>query len=338
MTIHIGEAKLVDVAKAAGCSPATVSRVFNNNPRVAEAIRRRVVEAAGALGYVPPSAARSSVTLLAGAVIPTLSHAIYANMVDGLQARLADKDVGLIISTSMYDIELEYEQVRLLLERGASSIILVGALHHPKTIALLEQRHVPYVFTYTSEAGKSAAAIGFDNKKAGRMGAKYLLGLGHKRLAMISGLTHDNDRAAGRLEGFTQELLANGIAPESISVAEAPYQLGASADAMRTLMDKTKPPTAVFCGSDILAVGALKYCDDAKIAVPGKVSILGFDNLEIAEITKPELSTLEVPAKEMGRIAGDYILASPAQRKHLRQRELAVSLVVRASTGPAGTT
>jgi LacI family transcriptional regulator len=330
----VGEAKLADVAKAAGCSLATASRVLNNHSNVEHEISRRVREAAMAMGYVGRHSSRANTTRLSGAVIPTLSHAIYATMIDGLQARLAEKNTGLILSTSMYDIDLELEQTRLLLERGATSIVLVGARHHPHTIALLEQKRVPYVFTYTSDPARSAAAIGFDNEKAGRMGARFLLDLGHRNLAMIAGVTHDNDRAFGRVEGFIKELTVAGIAREDIPVIEAPYQVGAGAAAMKQLMKSNPRTTAVFCGSDILAVGALKCCAEAGISVPGNVSVLGFDNLEIAEITKPQLTTLEVPSKEMGRIAGDYILASASQRRHLQRCDLPVSLVVRESTGP----
>jgi len=328
------DATLSDVAKAAGCSPATVSRVLNNNPTVGDDVRQRVIEAVAAVGYEPTPSARISKLRLVGAVIPTLGHAIYATMIDGLEARLAEKDVGLIISTSRYDVDLELEQVRQLLERGASSIVLVGGLHRPQTIELLERRQIPYVFTYTCDPQGDAAAIGFDNRKAGRMGARFLFDLGHRKMGMIAGLTQDNDRAAERVAGFVAESAAAGIDPKNITVIEAPYQLSAGYSTMATLMNSAQPPTAIFCGSDILAVGALKYCHQNGIDVPGQVSILGFDNLEIARISTPELSTLEVPAKEMGRLAGDYVLASPAQRRHLHRHELSVSLVVRGTTAP----
>jgi LacI family transcriptional regulator len=256
-------------------------------------------------------------------------------MVDGLQARLAEKNVSLIINTSTYDIDLEYEQARLLVERGVESVVLVGALHRPATLAMLDQKRIAYVFTYTSTAAENAAAVGFDNEKAGRTAARYLLDLGHKRLAMIAGITQDNDRARGRRDGFLHELAAAGIDLDAVPVTEGAYRLDDGVAGMRSLMAAAPPPTAVFCGSDILAAGAIKFCHQAGIAVPRGVSIVGFDNLEIAELTSPEMTTLEVPARDMGRLAADYILASPLQRKHLRQRELAIRLVVRGTTRPA---
>ncbi|PWJ88574.1 LacI family transcriptional regulator [Mesorhizobium loti] len=338
MDTEDGGAKLIDVARLANCSPATVSRVLNGNPTVNETVRERVARAARDLGYVPNGSARalrSTRTRLVGAIIPTLDHAIYATMVDGLQARLAEKNVSLIINTSTYDIDLEYEQARLLVERGAESIVLVGSTHRSETLAMLEQKRIGYVYTYTSRATEAGAAVGFDNEKAGRTAARYLLDLGHTRLGMIAGITQDNDRAAGRRDGFLNELERSGIDLASVPVVEGAYRLDDGKTGMKRVMEDRRRPTAVFCGSDILAAGAIKYCHGAGIAVPGEVSIVGFDNLEIAELTSPELTTLEVPARDMGRIAADYILASPSQRLHLRQRELAIRLVVRESTAVA---
>ncbi|PAP92029.1 GntR family transcriptional regulator [Mesorhizobium wenxiniae] len=330
-------AKLIDVAKLAECSPATVSRVLNGNPTVNRGVRERVIRAAAELRYVPNGSARalrSTRTRLVGAIIPTLDHAIYATMVDALQARLAEKGVSLILNTSTYDIDLEYEQAKLLVERGAEAVLLVGAEHRPQTLAMLEQKRVAYVFTYTSTATDAGAAVGFDNEKAGRAAARYLLDLGHTRLGMIAGITQDNDRAKGRRDGFLRELAKAGIDAASVPVAEGAYKIENGRSSMKMLMASSPRPTAVFCGSDILAAGAIKYCVEAGLAVPKDISIIGFDNLEIAVLTAPELTTLEVPARDMGRLAADYILASPLQRRHLRERELPISLVVRGSTGP----
>jgi LacI family transcriptional regulator len=338
MDLDTRGAKLIDVARRAKCSPATVSRVLNGNPTVNKSVGERVLRAAHELGYVPNGSARalrSTHTRLVGAIIPTLDHAIYAAMVDGLETRLAEKNVSLIINTSTYDIDLEYEQARLLVERGVESVVLVGSLHRPHTLEMLERKRIAYVFTYTSDALDNGAAVGFDNERAGRTAARYLLDLGHRRLGMIAGITQDNDRAKGRRDGFLQELASTGIDPLTVPVTEGAYKLDEGIRGAEKLMALSPRPTAVFCGSDILAAGAIKFCHRVGIAIPKDVSIIGFDNLEIAELTSPEMTTLEVPARDMGRLAADYILASPLQRRHLRQRELAIRLIVRGTTGPA---
>jgi LacI family transcriptional regulator len=333
-----GGAKLVDVARLANCSLATASRVLNGNPRVGQDERERVMRAAAELGYVPNGSARalrSTRSRLVGAIIPTLDHAIYATMVDGLQARLAERGVSVIISTSHYDLDLELEQARLLVERGAESIVLVGSTHSAQTMTLLDQKRVDHVFTYTSAPAESGAAIGFDNEKAGAAAARFLLDLGHTRLGMIAGITTNNDRAKGRLDGFLKEIAARGHDPEAAPVVEGAYRVESGRQAMHSLMSLPHRPTAVFCGSDILATGAIKYCHQQGIAVPKDMSIVGFDNLEIAELTAPELTTLEVPAREMGSLAANYILAPATQKRYLRQTELPIRIIVRGSTGAA---
>ena len=329
---------LLDVARRAGCSPATVSRVMNDNQTVGGEVRERVLRAAADLGYVPNGSARalrSSRTRLMGAVIPTVDHSIYASMIDGLQVRLSEKKVSLILSASMYDAELEFEQVRQLVERGAEAVILVGGRHKPQTIEMLDQRRIAHVETYTVKACGAGVAIGFDNEKAGRTAARFLLDLGHTRLAMVAGITQDNDRAADHVAGFLAEAASQGIDAAHIPVVEAAYSVAAGGDAIRSLLATGYRPTAVFCGSDTLAAGVVKYCHENGIEVPREMSVLGFDNLEIAELTTPELTTLEVPAREMGLLAANYLTATPAQRMHQRGRELAIRLIVRGSTGVA---
>jgi LacI family transcriptional regulator len=333
----IRAANIKDVAKLAGCSLATVSRVLNDAPYVEAGLRERVIAAAKKLQYVPNGPARalrSTTSRLVGAVIPTLSHAIYATMIDGLQSRLAENKVSLIISTSFYDLEIEKVQVRLLVEKGVESIVLVGSTHLPETLQTLERHNVNYVFTYTTAASRKGAAVGFDNVKAGITAAQYLYDLGHRRFGMIAGVTHDNDRAKGRLDGFLQGLKSNGIDTTAVQIIEALYRIDSGSAALQEILSRDKTITAVFCGSDILAAGALKYCHHVGLEVPRALSVLGFDNLEVAELTSPELSTLEVPAKDMGRLAAEYILSAPAKRTHTRQMELPIRLVMRRSTGP----
>lgn len=327
--------KLADVAKLSGFSLATASRALNGYPTVGKEERDRVLKAASELGYVPNGSARalrSTRTRLVGAIIPTLDHAIYAMMVNGLESKLAENNVSLIVNTSGYDLDIEFRQARLLIERGVESIVLVGAEHLPETTALLKAKGVGFVYTYTHQSGDDAAAIGFDNHKVGASAARYLHDLGHKKFAMIAGVTAGNDRATGRRDGFLTELETLGHDPSKVFVAEAAYDLENGRHAMSAVLRLASPPTAVFCGSDILAAGALKYCQSQGIDVPGDISVMGVDNLEVALLTTPELTTLEVPAKEMGVHAADYAMANTRQRSLMHQRELPVRLIVRGST------
>lgn len=330
--------KLKDVALRAGCSVATASRVLNGHPTVGPAEKERVLAAAAQLGYVPNNSARalrSQSTSLVGVIIPTLDHAIYAKMVSGLQERLAQSGKSVIISTSDYDLDRERMQARLLVGRGVESIVLVGLEHHPDTLDYLRRAGVAQVFTYTSELGAGDAAVGFDNRLAGASVARFLLERGHARFGMIAGVTHGNDRARQRRDGFISTLTAAGIRRNDIVVIEAPYKIENGRAAMQSLMQTHPRPTTVFCGSDILAVGAIKYCHIAGIAVPEDVSLVGFDNLEVAELVTPELTTVDVPAREMGEAAAEALLRLADKKEAFIVTELPTRLIVRDSTGPA---
>ena len=329
--------KLKDVAERAGCSIATASRVLNDNPSVGEAERDRVLSAAAQLGYVPNNSARalrSQNTRLVGAIIPTLDHAIYARMVDGLQLRLEKAGMSVIISSSGYDLERERTQARILVARGVEAVVLVGAEHHPETTEYLKRAGVRQIYTYTITPGAGDAAIGFDNFEAAQAAARYLLELGHRRFGMIAGVTQGNDRARLRRDGFLAALRKAGIAAREVVVIEAPYNIELGRVAMQSLMQTHPRPTAVFCGSDILAAGAVRSCHGSGLSVPRDVSIMGFDNLEIAELVLPELTTLNVPLKEMGEAAAETVLRL-AQGEASSIVDIPLRLIVRQSTGPA---
>lgn len=329
--------KLKDVARRAGCSVATASRVLNGHTTVGQQERGRVLEAAMQLGYVPNNSARalrSQSTQLVGVIVPTLDHAIYARMIDGLQLQLEKAGMSVIISSSGYDLERERTQARVLVARGVESIVMVGTEHHPDTSDYLRRVGVHQVFTYTTDFGDGDAAIGFDNWKAAASAADYLLSLGHQRFGMIAGVTAGNDRARLRRDGFLSTLEEAGINRRDVVVIEAAYNIDLGRIAMQSLMQTMPRPTAVFCGSDILAAGAIRHCQTSKIAVPGQVSIMGFDNLEVAELVNPELTTLNVPLKAMGEAAAETLMALSQNRDCQRVIDIPLRLVVRDSTGP----
>lgn len=341
-TAMSGVVKLKDVALRAGCSLATASRVLNGNEAVGASERERVLNAAAQLGYVPNNSARAlraQNTKLVGVIIPTLDHAIYAKMVDGLQDRLAVAGTSVIINTSGYDLERERQQARLLVGRGVEAVVMVGAEHDPDVHEHLKRVGVAQVYTYTSKIGNGDAAVGFDNYASGASVARYLLDLGHRRFGIIAGITRGNDRASQRKSGFVETLEAAGIPPEDIFALEAPYAIEMGRSTMESLMQTHPRPTAVFCGSDILAVGAMKYCQAHGIRIPDEVSVVGFDNLEIAQLVSPELTTLDVPARAMGEAAAALLIDARGKVPDGAVTQLQTRLIVRGSTAaPSGKT
>lgn len=326
-----------DVANVAGVSTATVSRALNRPDSVREALRVRVEAAVARLGYVPHSGARSLMlrrTGTVGAVFPTVDNAIFSKAIDALQRRLAQAGYQLLIAASDYDAETEMKQAVNLVTRGVDALALCGFSQRPELLKFLRQRALPCVHVMVCPGPVEATCVGFDNAEAMGRAARYLLDLGHRRIAMLAGITRDNDRADARVQGARRALAAAGVELPPARLAERRYALADARDGFLELMSRTPRPTAVLCGNDVLAIGALLEAQKMGLRVPEDVSIIGFDDLELAHHVQPALTTVRVQAEEMWRTAADRLLSALRGEVAPRATEVDVSLVVRESTGP----
>ena len=326
-----------DVARHARVSTATVSRVLNQTDAVRATLKARVEASVRALGYVPHAGARTmklrrSGTI--GAVFPTIDNAIFAKAIDALQRRLAEAGHQLLIATSDYDPRSEERQALTMLARGVDGLLLCGCGQDASLLARLRQRGVPTVHVMSWPVPADRIGVGFDNARAMGQAVKYLLDLGHRRIAMLAGVTRDNDRAADRVRGVHDALAQAGLDLPAARLVERRYALAPAREGLRQLLGAKPPPTAVVCGNDVLAIGALLEAQRMGLSVPAQLSIVGFDDLELAAHVEPALTTVRVPAEEMWRCAADRLLAALAGEEQPRDTEIEVSLVVRGSTGP----
>ena len=328
-------AKLSDVAELAQVSTATVSRALTCPGKVKPATAARIRQAVQALGYVAHGAARalaSKRTHTIGAVIPTLDNAIFANTAHALQKTLDEAGYTLLIASHEFDAEVEARVTQALVERGVDGLVLLGATHHPSVLRMLDTQQIPYVLTWALDAAGRHPCVGFDNRAAAIRIANHLLELGHRDFAMISGVTAGNERASERLEGVRQALAARGIALAPGRIVEKLYTLSAGREGLREVLRGSPRPTAVVCGNDVLAIGALAECHAQGIAVPREISVTGFDDLEMAAVVTPPLTTVHFPTAELGTYAAQHLLARLAGKPFAARTELPVDLVVRAST------
>lgn len=301
-----------DVALRAGVSTATVSRCLNEPERVSERTRERVLEAVRVLGYAPHFGARALAakrTNTFGAIIPTMENAIFARGLQAFQEELGDHGITLLVSSSSYDPRLEEDQIRALVARGADALLLIGHDRTPESYEFLEQRGIPHVIAWVGSGGPSRLSIGFDNRKAMSGLVSEVLRLGHTRLALVTAPRAGNDRARERAKGVLKTMKKSGLDPKSLKIIETPYSISNGGDAFEELMRSDPRPTAVLCGNDVLAAGALTRARAIGIDVPGDVSITGFDDIEIAEIVSPPLTTVHVPHRKMGRGAARQLIA-----------------------------
>lgn len=328
---------LADVARQAGVSTATVSRCLNSPDRVVEDTRARVLAVVRDLGYAPNFGARALAgqrTSTIGAIIPTMENAIFARGLQAFQEALAGHGLTLLVASSSYSPELEEEQIKTLLARGADALFLIGYERPATTYAQLARRKVPYVVAWAHREGEVPLSVGFDNKAAMFAMAARVFALGHREVAMICAPVASNDRAAERVRGVLDAAEAAGVARHAVRVIELPYSIENGARAMTSLMSKPAPPTAVICGNDVLAVGAVRAARALGLDVPGDVSVTGFDNIELAEIVDPPLTTVSVPHRAMGQEAARVIVDLLSGARDIGNVRLETEIVEGGSLGP----
>jgi LacI family transcriptional regulator len=331
-----GKTKLKDVAERAGVSIATVSRVMNAPHMVREALRGKVDRALTELGYIPDPAARALASKrmnTIGIIVPILGTAIFSDWVVALQKRLDEHGFSLLISSSEYDPPKEYEDLLVLLNRGVDGIILIGNNHLPSTYELLSRRKVPALCAFTHHSSGGLPCVGFDYREASRELAQYLIRIGHREIGVIaSPLTH-NDRIQARVQGVRDAMKQAGLALAKARLIEVPYSLDDGRRAFARLINHEPKLTAIMCMTDILAIGATLEATRLGYRIPEHVSITGFDDLELARHIIPPLTTVRVPAREIGALCADRIVQAVGLEA-VPLTLVATEALIRASSAP----
>ena len=329
--------KLVDIAKAAGVSKATASRALSNPDRVSSKTRLIVERAAKRLNYVSDGVARALSerrTRTVGAIVPTLENAIYAISMQGLERELAKYGYTLLIASHQFNLDQEVVALTSLISRGVDAIALVGLLHQPKAFTLINNAGIPYVCSWNFQSKNTGhPMIGFDNQLAAETLVDHLVSLGHRKIGVISGILSGNDRARDRLLGIRNGLKKCGLSLDESLLIEKPYGLSGGREGIASLISRKNPPTAVMCGNDILAIGALTEASRLGIHIPKNLSITGFDDMEIASLINPPLTTIRLPMFELGISVAHFLLSELGEISQSVSAELKFDLIVRNSTG-----
>jgi LacI family transcriptional regulator len=325
--------RLADIAARAGVSLATASRTLSQPGIVSPETRRKVRTAVAELGGALPGAgARAAGDAGVAAVVPTLDNAIFSRCLQAMQSTLAEAGRHLLVASSDFHPDTEASVIRGLLARGVDGLILVGAQRQPDAWSLLEGAGVPVVLTWCADPRFDAVVV--DNRAAGRLAAEHLLGLGHTRLGVVCGATRFNDRQRARLAGVREALAARGLELPEWLVSEQDFTLAGGRGGCAALLALAEPPTAIVCGIDQLAVGCLVEAQSRGLLVPGDLSVVGIDNLEMAAHLSPALTTVHIPTARIGATAAQRVLQRLAGESAPRVTELPIELVVRRSSGP----
>ena len=335
-TPSTGRVTLDDVAHLAEVSPATVSRCLNRPESVNLDKRARVNQAIQTLGYVPHGAARalaSKQSRMVGAVFPAIDNTLFGSSLDAFQRTMADADYTVIVASSTYDPAREKQHVRRMLQSGIDALMLVGLARDEETYELIQAHGIPYVTVWRSADQQPHPAVGFDNCAAAEHLTDYLFSLGHERVAVFSGILEHNDRAQDRLAGVRKSYAKHGRTLAEQDLIERPFGVEQGREMLRLLMSQEVPPTAIFCGAEPLAYGAIFEAAAQNIAVPGQVSIAAFDDTWLAAQISPKLTTVRTPNMEIGEEAAKYLIATLSGVQPPLPRPLETDLIIRESTG-----
>lgn len=331
---------ILAVARAAGVSAATVSRAFNHPDLVRAPTRKRIEEAVETLGYIRNRAARTihgrrSGTV--GLILPTVTSTIFSEVMQAFSDTVDAAGFTILIATHGYDLRREVSVLRKLLEHRVDGIALIGLDHQEAVFTLLERQQVPAIAIWSHDAASALPCIGVDNADAGYTATRHLIDLGHREIALVFPPVGDNERARGRLAGAERALAEAGVAVKDAWRVNAVYQVGRAKEAILSLLARPDRPTALLCGNDVIAQGALFAAQRAGLAVPRDLSIMGIGDFPGSADLEPALSTVSLPAEPIGHRAGEHLvrlITGEESPPPIPRERFEIALAARGTTAP----
>lgn len=328
-----------DVARKAGVSVATVSRVFNQPEVVNTSTRERVLTAVKELSYHPNAAARSLVTGKSGVVgliVPDITNPYFGYIARGCSDELNKKQITLALYNSDEELTREYYVRRLIQERQTDGLIVTSETASvSEAIQNLQERKIPTVYIERRPDAPCVDAVYLNNPQAARLAVEHLLSLGHKKIAIITGLMNTLT-GQERFQSFADALTSAGICLPDNYIIEGTFKLEAGVTAAHQILALSDPPTAVFVSSDLMAYGAIGEFIAHGWRVPEHISVIGCEDLPLSAYFSPKLTTIHVPIYDLGKRASILLMkrVEKPQRKSVSE-VLNAELVVRQSTGRA---
>ncbi|MGZ0803712.1 DNA-binding transcriptional regulator CytR [Kluyvera ascorbata] len=328
-------ATMKDVALQANVSTATVSRALMNPEKVSQATRNRVEQAALEVGYLPQMQGRNmkrneSRTILV--IVPDICDPFFSEVIRGIEVTAAAQGYLVLIGDCAHQNQQEKTFIDLIITKQIDGMLLLGS-RLPFDASIEEQRNLPPMVManeFAPELGLPTVHI--DNLTASFDAVNYLHELGHQRIACIAG-PEEMPLCHYRLQGYVQALRRCGITVDPHYIARGNFTYEAGANALEQLLVLPQPPTAIFCHSDIMALGALSYAKRQGLKVPDDLSIIGFDNISLAEFCDPPLTTVSQPRFDIGREAMLLLLNQlSGQFVDSGSRLLDCELIIRGST------
>ena len=323
-----------DVARQAGVSVATVSRVFNESGPVGEGTRDRILRTAVKLRYVPNGTARSlttNSTETVGVLLPNLYGEFYSEVIRGVEGAVRERRYHTLLSSVHDGLDELVAALRTLVGRVDGLIVMSPDIGADVLEANLPAG-LPVVLLGTPVPDHASVVI--DNAAGAEAMVRHLVGLGHRRIALIGGAPGNTD-AQARRAGYRRALRESGVAADPALVVDGDFTESSGHAAARTLLALSERPTAVFAANDSMAIGALRAFREAGLDVPDDIALGGFDDIPVARYVTPALTSVHVPIHEMGARAVEAVLDAVESGEGDRTSTITLStrLVVRESCG-----
>lgn len=323
-----------DIAKMAGVSVSSVSRVINNSKPVNDHIREKVEQVIRETNFRPNAVARgliSKSTNLIGVILPQINY-ISAELINGIEEVANKNGYNIILSNTRLNPDLELNALQLFKDKQVDGIILSSIDMTEHHIQLIKGNKIPVVVVGQKTTDHDIPWVDVDNYRPITEMVRYLVRCGHEKIGMIHGPLHDQSAGNSRYLGFIEEMERQKLAVNPEYLAESNFSSKDGYLAMEALLKSAELPTAVICASDIIAIGAKNCAEDLGYRIPEDLSIVGFDDIELATLVRPKLTTVQVSFETMGSKAMETLLQSIEGSDNVRlENYLDYRLIVRDS-------
>lgn len=328
-----------EVAREAGVSTATVSHVINNTRYVSGEVRARVERAIEHYRYYPNAHARSLASgrsKIIGLVISDITNPFFPDLVKAIEEAAYERGYDTVLSNTNYDTERTSHYVKRFIERKVAGVAVMTSEMSKELIEELAHREVPVVFLDVGKTGMQMSNLRVDYEEGIEQAILHLVALGHRRIAFISGKT-DIRSSRRRLEAFQRSMKQLfPDAPELVFYGNFKIEGGRRAAHEIIMTQAGNLPTAVVAANDLTAIGAISEFEAAGLKVPADISVVGFDDIDFATLTKPALTTVNLPRNELGRRAVEMLLKSlDSPQTEGAEVRIPTNLIIRQSTAPA---
>lgn len=328
--------RMRDVAERAGVSAMTVSRALNDPDRVSPEVRRRVEDAVRDIGYVPNRLAgslSSNRSNVAGLIVPSIRNTLFSDTIQGISDVLRANGHHLMVADSGYSPAQEEALATAFIAQRVAGLVLHNTTHTPALRALIRRSGVPVVENGTLTDDPLDMVVSYSNVDAARAMTQHLLRLGYRRIGLVTLPLAHNERSQERRQGYVAALADAGLPLDPRIMLEMPPGLPSGTEAIVRLVETTPTVDAVFFAGDVLAIGALLECQRRGWAVPGRVAIASFDDVDLLRQLNPAITTVRLPRRDVGRRSAEILLDRIRGRSEERIAvDLGFEIIQRGST------